>query len=320
MIGLLSIPAAAQHKEYRLEFGDYSRRYLVYAPPEVGKTSTAPVVLLLHGGGGDANSLIRSAGMDAIADREKFIVVYPEGTGKKIGKKRFSVWNGGRCCGKAKEENVDDVGFLAEVIRRVKSDYRIDSNRVFMSGHSNGAIMSYRFACDRPDLITAIAPVGSVGDERDCTPTKKLSVLHIHGKLDECARFNGGKDCGGCFETFFHSLGLKRFKQKRHACESVPKHMVRWQNNLACKEESARVEKRGPASCTFYDTCKSGGTLGYCFVEGMGHAWPGATSQEAPACRRKPGGLICRRWVKTVGPYVGGFSASETIWEFFAAH
>jgi len=319
LLGLLSVSASAQHKEFDFKLGDYSRRYLVYAPPGIGEKSPVPVVLLLHGGGGDANSLIRSSGMDAIAAREGFITVYPEGIGKKVGRKRFSVWNGGRCCGKAKDENIDDVGYLAEVIRRVKKDYRVDPNKVFMTGHSNGAIMSYRFACDRPKLISAIAPVGSVGDPRTCLPKKKLSVLHIHGKLDACARFEGGKDCGGCFETFFRGLGLKRYKQKRHACESAPNHTARWQKNLGCKKKPTRIQTRGPALCTFHEDCENGGTLGYCFIEGMGHAWPGATAEEAPSCRRRPNGRVCREWVKTVGPYVDGFSASETIWEFFSA-
>ena len=98
---------------FELQSGGRSRSYLVHVPPQAA-SATLPVVVSLHGGGGNAEQHRRSTGMDAAADRDGYIAVYPNGSGRL--RERLLTWNAGHCCGYAQAEGVDDVGFIVLVV------------------------------------------------------------------------------------------------------------------------------------------------------------------------------------------------------------
>src|SRR5262249_44867078 len=149
------------------------------------------LVIGLHGGGGDAESLIRSAGWNDKADQEGFIVAYPNGAGPDLLGKLFGTWNAGACCGFAKANNIDDVGFISAVIDDLESHFTIDSARIYATGHSNGALMAYRLACELTNRIAAIA-ANAGQDAISCVPPRAISVLDVHGVLDPRVPFEGG--------------------------------------------------------------------------------------------------------------------------------
>jgi len=91
----------------------------------------------------------RYSGMDAASDREHFIAVYPNGTGRG----RFLVWNAGTCCGRAPLQGIDDVGFVRAMIDDLAKRTPIDRTRIYATGLSNGAMMTYRIAAEAPDLV-----------------------------------------------------------------------------------------------------------------------------------------------------------------------
>ena len=86
------------------------------------------------------------SGFSALADREKFLVLYPDGMGL-FG--YLQHWNAGHCCGKAAKDKVDDVGFIAAAIEDVCDHLRVDRSRIYMLGFSNGGMMAYRFAAEK---------------------------------------------------------------------------------------------------------------------------------------------------------------------------
>lgn len=131
------------------------------------------------------------SGMSELADREGFLAVYPAGTGRF--KRRLLTWNAGNCCGYAMDRRVDDAAFLAALIERLVKEGRADPKRVFMTGMSNGAMMAQRFACERADLVAAIAPVAGQLNVESCKPSRPVSVLMIHGLKDEHAPYAGGE-------------------------------------------------------------------------------------------------------------------------------
>ena len=140
-----------------VQHGGRSRSYIVHLPAASRSGTALPLVLAFHGGGGEAAGLQRYAGLDAVADREGFIVVYPFGTGPLP--RRLLTWNAGECCGYAMNNNVDDVGFAIAVIDDLARRTSVDANRVYATGHSNGAMMVYRLAAERADRVAAIVPV-----------------------------------------------------------------------------------------------------------------------------------------------------------------
>ncbi|OYT27445.1 MAG: hypothetical protein B6U97_01610 [Candidatus Altiarchaeales archaeon ex4484_96] len=166
---------------FSIEHDGLDRKYIVYVPTSYDG-ERMPLVLAIHGGAGNAEDSIRYFQLNNLSDQEGFFVVYPEGTGPQIMGRVYGSWNGGNCCGPALDNNVDDVGFIRELIDRITDDYNIDEERIYATGMSNGAIMSYALACHLSDKIAAIAPVGSIGHYRECIQNRLVPVMHFTGQ------------------------------------------------------------------------------------------------------------------------------------------
>lgn len=129
------------------------RTYWLHIPPPQFAGQLLPLVFALHGGGGSGRKMAGFTGFNRLADREGFMVAYPDGVEKH--------WNDGRDLARyrAQRENIDDVGFIAHLMDTLEKDYPVDPGRIYVTGASNGALMSYRLACELTDRIAAIAPV-----------------------------------------------------------------------------------------------------------------------------------------------------------------
>lgn len=137
-----------------LKVGDLDRKYLLHVPKQYDSKTPMPVVLAFHGGGANAEGMVKFCGLHDKADEAGFIVVYPSGTGRL---EKLLTFNGGNCCGYAMQNNVDDVGFVRSLLDDLATVANIDSKRVFATGMSNGGIISYRLASELSDRIAAIA-------------------------------------------------------------------------------------------------------------------------------------------------------------------
>lgn len=312
ILAFLCIGASAQAKGvvHNMTFDGVSRDYIVHLPPSWKPGGPAlPVVVALHGGGGSAARMEAGYGLDAYADRYGMIMVYPDGAASLIG--NFNTWNAGACCGRAKRENSDDSGFIAAVIDAVVREYGADAKHVFVTGHSNGAMMAYRLACDIPDKIAAIAPVGGES-VYDCPHLKPVPVLHIHGTEDHCAHYNGGPTCGGCFSAVF---GLPSGSWDTWPCEGVEKSLAARAAAYGCSAATVITKQAGPVSCESWKGCPAPGSVTLCRIEGGGHAWQGA--QPPRFCARNPDGRLCRNWTAEVGPILSGVDTDGLIFDFF---
>ena len=143
-------------------------------------------------------------GLNEKADKEGFIAVYPNGTGRL---EQMLTWNGGNCCGYAMWNNVDDVGFTRALLDDLAKVANVDAKRVFATGMSNGGIMCYRLASELSDRIAAIAPVSGTMGTATCNPKRPVSVMHFHGTDDEFLPFKGGKrNQAAGTESYFYSV------------------------------------------------------------------------------------------------------------------
>ncbi len=183
-----------------IEINGAERKYLINIPSNYSDNKPVPLVLALHGGGGSAQTIRKKSNFDRISEDENFIVVYPDGTGRN--NYFLHTWNSGYTTTYASQQKVDDVKFLNHLIEHLKQKYNILNSKIYMTGHSNGAKMSYRFGAEHPQKLTGIAPVsGSIGGrkEKDTPlytipePSGPLSAVHIHGKQDKYVPYNGGK-------------------------------------------------------------------------------------------------------------------------------
>ena len=187
-----------------LEIDGRERTWRLYVPRSLPPTGEVPLVIGLHGGFGSGEQFAADAYFGAQAERGGFIAVYPDGIsrGRLI---EVRTWNAGNCCGEAADQNVDDVAFIEALIDRLHTALPLDADRVYITGHSNGAMMGYRLACELSDRIAAIAVVaGSL--EAPCSPSEPVSILSIHGDADEHHPLEGGTGPRSVTPTRYNSV------------------------------------------------------------------------------------------------------------------
>jgi polyhydroxybutyrate depolymerase len=291
------------------------RTYVVHIPPSYDPTRATPVVLVLHGGGGDAQGTEKLTLMNVASDKYGFLAVYPEGTGPKIGGKVVGSWNAGRCCPQAMKQNIDDVGFISGLIDKLQKDLNVDPKRIYATGISNGAMMSYRLACELSDRIAAIAPVIAQGTFDQCAPERPVPLIHFHGTADPCAPYQGGTG-GGCLQDFINEIFGTKAPPYTWAADSVPDYIAKWVRRNGLTGSPEVMYKNGKATCEAWGRDQAGEVV-LCTVEGMGHNWPGGTF--GPICE-KPQSKLCKRYQEKVGPLSSDISANDAMWEFFKKH
>ena len=267
-------PSTGSDAEIALTHSGRRRSYLVHVPARRG-SAPLPVLLAFHGGGGNARGFQDYAGFDALADREGFIAVYPNGTGPL--RSLLLTFNAGNhCCGPAQRQQVDDVGFAAAVVEDVARRTSVDRRRIYATGHSNGAIMAYRLAAERADLVAAIAPVAGAMSLDRFAPSTPVPVLHIHSVDDPRALYAGG--VGPPFPG----------TSTRVTHASVEGALGKWIARNGCRTEPAIGETRRGRPGTIdaghtatrleYTPCRTGADVVHWKLTGAGHGWPGGPS------------------------------------------
>lgn len=255
--------------EFALSHDDRTRRYIVHVPP--GASGSLPVVLAYHGGGGDPAGYQAYAGLDAIADQEGFLVVYPYGTG--VLPRRLLTWNGGGCCGYSVDNDIDDVGFTAALLDDLEDRTRIDRTRVYATGHSNGAIMAYRVAAERADLVAAVVPVAGAMSLPSFAPSRPVAVLHIHSVDDPRALYDGGlgPPFPGTNNREFHQPVMDGVEAwaTRNGCAKSPS-VVSTRSG-----EAGSINAGQTATLLSWAECDSGYDVAHWRLTGAGHGWPG---------------------------------------------
>jgi polyhydroxybutyrate depolymerase len=301
-INLISLPAFAG-SDLRTSFihDSLKRTFNIHIPSSYDKSVQSPLVIVLHGRGANGVSMIllTHKGFNKMADNDGFIMVYPDGIELN--------WNDGRMDEEANDrahrENINDVGFISALIDSMIKDYNINPKRIYVTGISNGAIMSYRLACELSDKITAIAPVdGNIPIllYPECSPSRPVSVLAINNTDDPLVPFYGGEIYGklhriklGKVLSVDESIG---FWVDRNMCSITP----------VMAEEPDRDPKDGTrVTMKQYINGIEGTEVVLYAVDGGGHTWPGGI-QYLPA------------WI--IGKTCKDIDANEIIWSFFKKH
>lgn len=291
-----SVPPPGDYQR-SIDHEDRQRSYLAHLPPQAADGSPLAVVLNFHGGGGNAKDHKEHTGMDQLADLEGFIAIYPNGTGRFPNS--LLTWNAGSCCGYSQEENVDDVAFVRALLVDLSQWTPIDSERVYATGLSNGAMMSYRLGAELSDLITAIAPVAGSMTIPSIAASRAIPIMHIHSVDDPRALYTGG--LGPPFP----------FTNQRVLHPSVEDTLDQWISHNGCPENpvleliiqgsEGTEEENHTATKIRYGPCRDGSQIIHWKLTGAGHVWPG----------REP------RLEDIVGPATMIIDANEEMWSFF---
>ncbi len=289
--------------EFALTFDSRSRYFLVHVPSQAMAGEPLPVVVALHGGGGNPEQFKSENGVDEVADAAGFIAVYPAGTG--VLPRTLLTWNAGTdCCGFALEQDVDDVGFLMAVVDDLDSRTEVDSRRVYFTGHSNGGIMAYRIAAEAAERVAAIAPVAGAMMQDEFSPNRAVPLLHIHSVDDPRALYEGGLGppfpIGG--GQVLHQPAMDGILAwvARNGCAVQPQIGEEREGGSGTPNEGHRAER------LTWDPCETGAPVIHWRLHGVGHGWPGV--------------LLSPAREELVGTSTTLLSAAAEAWMFFENH
>ncbi|HYM23658.1 MAG TPA: PHB depolymerase family esterase [Vicinamibacterales bacterium] len=287
-------PTIVKTESVALDYQGRTRRYLLHVPDSPG----GALVLAFHGGGETPENQQQISSFDALSDRSRFIVAYPEGIGKS--------WADGRGTTNADRDGVDDVGFARAVVMDIAKTQAIDRTRIYATGPSNGGIFVNRLACDAPDLFVAVAPViGTIASKLapSCHPPVPVAVVGVQGVADPVVPFKGGEvggtlrgaSAGGAVES---SRATQELWRSIDGCDPTP----------ASTPMHAGVQDGTSVTRRVYSGCKA--DVVWYEIEGGGHRWPPHKTQ----------GVAENLARRTLGVSSQNINASETIWAFFASH
>lgn len=280
---LLCVSAQALAQEKSLVHQEVKRKYIVYTPAlyDSRPTQRFPLVVNYHGGGMTMREQMLYTQMNRTADRENFIVVYPQGIKQD--------WNVG--FGMDYKEGTDDIGFTAAMLEKIGKDYRVDERRVYATGLSRGGFFALRIAAELPHLFAAVASVGApmpqpvVANHSNKT---KVGVMLMHGTADQVVSF-GGKP-----GAYLSASDSYRYWLTHNELEGAA---VREQkidrDNFDGTEVLAQEQGSGAASVALVS------------IKGGGHTWAGADPFNV--------GL-------PIGATSRDIDANATIWEFLGRH
>jgi polyhydroxybutyrate depolymerase len=259
-----------------------ARQYILHVPPGHDPSKPAPLVMVLHGHGGSAGSMVKSTGWNTVADREGFIVAYLQGSKGLDGK---NGWNDG--IGEL-GITLDDVKFTRVLAKKLVKKAGVDPRRIYAAGFSNGGGMSYRLGALASDLFAGVAVVEGIvgvlqedGTYLDIPPAKgPIAIAIMHGKAETTVPYEGGVG----------TQGGGRYSRP------VTAAVKRWAKTDGCTGKPVKttiIPKK--VITTDYDNCELGTeVLFYTLVDGQ-HQWPTADN-------------------------AAGISGSEELWKFFSRH
>lgn len=271
-----------------------ARTYLVHLPTGYPHSQPAyPVVVVLHGTLGTGEKVSGQTRFSELADREGFVVVYPDAVAN---------WSDGRGTSDAERAGVNDVAFFKALVAELLSRYRLDAKRIYVTGVSSGGIMAYRLGCEAAELFAALAPViANVAEPLAgrCAPSKAVPLMAINGASDPLVPFEGGICCktprgGGEGGAVLSTQGSLAIFARKNGCEATP---IR-ERLPVLVNDGTEVEKRT------YPGCESGAEVVSYAIVGGGHAWP-PNPPQAP---------------KLAGLSSKNIDATDVIWEFFKNH
>lgn len=284
--------------DFTIRVGELDRRYTVHVPPNYDGTTPLPVVVMLHGGGGTSQGAATETGWGAKADEAGFLAVFPNAVARDPSKpgsfsKNPQLWNDGSDRFYPGQKAPDDVAFLNAMLDELSAKFAVDARRIFFTGFSNGASMTFRIGAELSRRIAAIAPVAGACWLEPLKVERPIPMCYITGTADPLNLIEGGvpKMLGG-------SSDKVRAKPKPPVRDSI----LKWAKAVGCPATPASVSEANGVRAETYGPGCGGAEVVYIAVEGLGHTWAGGKSL-------LPEFMVGKRSDKV--------KATDVIWEFF---
>lgn len=283
---------------HAIEFphGGHKRTVDVHVPMLATTTPHPPLVIVLHGAGGSGDRYLDNNSWATLAEEEGCIVAAPNGLPASPDKRSSfafnpTLWNSGLLKEGSERASIDDVVFLSDLLDSLIHWYDIDPQKVFVTGHSNGAGMTFRFAAERSERITAIAPVAGHCWIAAPAPARPMPTLFIIGELDPLVPYNGG------------DVRLPWGRKQKDP--PVLQTLQRWAAALGCSPTPTEPDSSGTVRTLDFGKGNGNSSLVAYIVKGQGHGWPGGDEAGLPE--------------RMIGPKSKTLDATRVIWKFFSS-
>ncbi len=305
---IMGCPADSSFPVQAFKHNDIIRTYRVYVPEDYDPQQRYALVVMLHGAGGTGLTTAEATEFNKLAEREGFIVAYPDGIARQ--------WNDGRAYAISEQllGIIDDVGFIVALAEHLQATYAIDAARTYAAGFSNGAMMAERLACEASDHFAAVAAVSgslSVAYADAAPPGAPLPIMLIHGTDDSVIPYEGGYVIGSTFMGVVIPVeDAVRVWVARDACLASP--TVTW-DPFGDSDDGTRVWRE-----EYHGALEDGEVIFY-GIEGGGHIWPGTLEEDSQG-RTLGDRLLIDSDGQTLATKSYDLIATEVIWDFFAAH
>jgi polyhydroxybutyrate depolymerase len=291
------LPSPPQPGRFALtvKSGGFDRVARIHVPTGYRAGTKPPLVLMLHGAGGDGTGALDKDGWAAKADKEGFIVVAPDGLPARPGSPANFVtnprlWNSGQLRARAPRAAIDDVAFVRQLLDTLQEKIPFDERRTFCAGHSNGGGMTFRLATELSERFVAIGTAAGLMVVEDPKPKRPLPTLYILGTKDPLRPIDGGE--------------VKLPWGSRHI-PPVAEPLAAWAQAIGCVTQPKLVSNKDNVKRFEYPSRSNGPALEVMYLEGHGHHWPGGR-------RVLPESMV--------GPITSKLDATAVLWEFFQAN
>jgi polyhydroxybutyrate depolymerase len=288
---------AGKNIDFSLDVDGRMRTWILHVPPISDADEPLPLLVVLHGTYGTGSKMQRALGFDAYADQHGFYVAYPDAY-QTPGERDTARWNDGRGTLASSLQEIDDVRFIIEMIAEIGRHVVLDTRRVYVTGASNGGMLTYRLGCETSEVFAGIAPVIANIPEpifAACTPQATLDFLSINGNLDPFMPIDGGEVCEnvrfGCEggQVVAQAQSVAKFAQSS-GCEPDPLIEI-----LPVSEQDGTS-----VALQTFAACQSEARVLAYIVQGGGHTWPPLPSQ-----------------LQASGPRTKNLDATRVIVDFF---
>jgi polyhydroxybutyrate depolymerase len=296
--------AAMDLETVMLSMGTLQRRALIHVPKTWDKKSILPVVFMFHGAGGSPENAIKETGWVEKSDSDEFLVVFPEATRPDSARpaqfgRNNPTWNDGSGRFHSGERRIDDIAFVSALLTRLEKTFPIDKHRIFATGFSNGASMTFRVGRDLPERFAAIAPVsGADWSGKSGVLRKPVALFYLTGDNDPLNPLAGGKP---------KMASGREFRNASEQAKPPVKDQIKtWAELLGCKSEPIRKTGTPEGITTLvFSEGRDNTEVVFTTIRGQGHRWPGGKDSLPEFI---------------VGRETNQVKATDAIWEFFKTH
>lgn len=279
-----------------LEHNGLERIYNLYFPSNYDGSTALPLVIVLHGGSGNAETVQGFTQMTPVAEANGFLVVYPQGAGP-AGEDGYS-WADGRGT-TADDAGIDDVGFINFLMDVLIAEYAVDDNRIYITGFSNGSFLTQKIACTSNSKIAAVASLGStydVAQSAQCNPNRPIPTLLITGTEDTFVPYEGGEMNTAVNVEILSSPELFQFWATNNGCDTELNAIDLPDSNTSDNSTVTQFE---------FTDCDCDANVKHLRLNGAGHTWAGVENVS---------------YEEIAGETNEDINASEVIWAFFSQH